>query len=138
MTFLNLLMTTFLAEGPDISTIFLVVGLLVVFVLLIIFLKFFKLWVQSYFSNADISLFELVGMSGEDIRPDAEAIERFEWALEAYTARRLREAADGFREVRDLCGGKDGPSEFYLETLERLATETPSGDCDGVISFVTT
>ncbi len=51
-----------LAEGPDIETILLVVGLLVVLLFLIIFLKFFKLWVQAYFSNASISLFELVGM----------------------------------------------------------------------------
>jgi uncharacterized protein YqfA (UPF0365 family) len=46
----------------ELSHIFLVVGLLVVFVLLVIFLKFFKQWIQSYFSNADISIFELVGM----------------------------------------------------------------------------
>ena len=56
------LMHSFLAEGPDFGTIFMVVGLLVLFVLLIIFLKFFKLWVQSYFSNANISMFELIGM----------------------------------------------------------------------------
>jgi uncharacterized protein YqfA (UPF0365 family) len=52
---------TLLAE-IEAGTIALVVGLLVVFVLLIIFLKFFKLWIQSYFSNAGISIFELVGM----------------------------------------------------------------------------
>ena len=46
----------------DAGTILLVIGLLIVFVFLIIFLKFFKLWIQSYFSNANISLFELVGM----------------------------------------------------------------------------
>ena len=46
----------------DVGTIALVIGLLIVFVFLIIFLKFFKLWIQSYFSNANISLFELVGM----------------------------------------------------------------------------
>ncbi len=51
-----------LAAAPDLGTILLVVGLLVVFVLLVILLKFFKLWIQAYFSNARISLFELVGM----------------------------------------------------------------------------
>ncbi|MDJ0523155.1 MAG: flotillin-like protein FloA [Planctomycetota bacterium] len=55
------LLATFLAE-IEVTTVLLVVGLLIVFVLLVIFLKFFKLWIQSYFSNADISLFELVGM----------------------------------------------------------------------------
>jgi uncharacterized protein YqfA (UPF0365 family) len=57
------LRTSFLAADlPDLSTILLVVGLLVVFVFLVIFLKFFKLWIQAYFSGAKISLFELVGM----------------------------------------------------------------------------
>ncbi len=46
----------------DLANILLIVGLLAVFVVLVIFLKFFKLWVQAYFSNASISLFELVGM----------------------------------------------------------------------------
>jgi uncharacterized protein YqfA (UPF0365 family) len=50
------------AELPPIKTILLVVGLLLVFVVLVIFLKFFKLWIQSYFSGAKISLFDLVGM----------------------------------------------------------------------------
>lgn len=46
----------------DLATILLVAGVLAVFVVLVIFFKFFKLWVQAYFSNAGISLFELVGM----------------------------------------------------------------------------
>jgi uncharacterized protein YqfA (UPF0365 family) len=58
---LNALIATVLAE-IDVGTVALVVGLLIVFVLVVIFLKFFKLWIQSYFSNANISLFELVGM----------------------------------------------------------------------------
>ena len=58
---LNALLATILAE-IDFGTVALVVGLLIVFVLVVIFLKFFKLWIQSYFSNANISLFELVGM----------------------------------------------------------------------------
>ena len=55
------LMAVLLAE-IDVGMVLLVVGLLIVFALLVVFLKFFKLWVQSYFSNANISLFELVGM----------------------------------------------------------------------------
>jgi uncharacterized protein YqfA (UPF0365 family) len=46
----------------DWQTILLVLGLLVVFLVLLVFLKFFKLWIQAYFSGARISLFELVGM----------------------------------------------------------------------------
>ena len=51
-----------LAADIEWPTILLVVGLLVVLLFLIIVLKFFKLWIQAYFSNASISLFELVGM----------------------------------------------------------------------------
>jgi uncharacterized protein YqfA (UPF0365 family) len=51
-----------LAEGPEWTTIVLVLALLLVFVVLLIFLKFFKLWIQAYFAGAAISLFELVGM----------------------------------------------------------------------------
>lgn len=47
---------------PDWQTIALIVGGLVLLVFVFLFLKFFKLWVQAYFSNAGISLFELVGM----------------------------------------------------------------------------
>lgn len=46
----------------DVTTVLLILGLLAVFVVLLIFLKFFKLWIQAYFANADISLFELIGM----------------------------------------------------------------------------
>ncbi len=56
------LTASFLAADIDLGMVALVVGLLIVFVLVVIFLKFFKLWIQSYFSNANISLFELVGM----------------------------------------------------------------------------
>jgi uncharacterized protein YqfA (UPF0365 family) len=51
-----------LAAQIDWPIVLLVLGLLVVFVVVVIFLKFFKLWIQAYFSNASISLFELVGM----------------------------------------------------------------------------
>jgi len=53
---------TVLAEGIDLEVVFLVIGLLVVLALLLVFLKFFKLWIQAYFSGAQISLFELIGM----------------------------------------------------------------------------
>ena len=43
---MHALIATFLAE-IEWPTILLVVGLLIVFVLLVIFLKFFKLWIQS-------------------------------------------------------------------------------------------
>ena len=51
MTSALLTMTTsFLAE-VDPTTIALLVGLLIVFVLLVIFLKFFKLWIKAPFEQ---------------------------------------------------------------------------------------
>ena len=51
-----------LLAALEFGTVLLVLALLVVFVVLLIFLKFFKLWIQAYFSGAEISLFELIGM----------------------------------------------------------------------------
>ena len=50
------------AATPDLKNIGLIVGAILVLVFLVILLKFFKLWIQAYFSKADISLFSLVGM----------------------------------------------------------------------------
>ena len=50
-----------IANGP-ISTILLVAAAILVLVFLFILLKFFKLWIQAYFSKADVTLFSLVGM----------------------------------------------------------------------------
>jgi uncharacterized protein YqfA (UPF0365 family) len=47
---------------PGLDVILLVVGLIVVLIVLAFFFKFFKLWIQSYFSGARISILELVGM----------------------------------------------------------------------------
>jgi adenylate cyclase len=84
-----------------------------------------------------VVLFELLGLPGDATRPDAEAIERFERAVADFSARRLREAAEGFREVRERCGGEDGPSELYLRTIAQLEAEPAPGDWDGVINFAT-
>jgi adenylate cyclase len=84
-----------------------------------------------------VAIHELLGISGETTRPNAQAIERFERALEDFSASRFEEAADGFREVRELCGGDDGPSEFYLGTIDRLVAEPPPEGWNGVITFET-
>jgi uncharacterized protein YqfA (UPF0365 family) len=54
--------TTPLAAPVEVKTIALIVGAVVVLVFLVVLLKFFKLWIQAYFSKADVSLFSLVGM----------------------------------------------------------------------------
>ncbi len=51
-----------IAADVSASTIALIVGGVLLFVFLIILLKFFKLWIQAYFSKAQVPLFALVGM----------------------------------------------------------------------------
>jgi len=80
-----------------------------------------------------VAVHELLGLAGEATTPDARAIERFARALDDYRARRFREAAAGFEEVRRLCGGQDGPSELYLGLLEGFVAEPPTSEWDGVI-----
>ena len=80
-----------------------------------------------------VDVYELLGLAGEATTPDMRAIERFARALEDYQARRFREAATGFEEVRRLCGGQDGPSEFYLGLIAGFEAEPPSAEWDGVI-----
>ena len=82
-----------------------------------------------------MEIHELLGMVGEPIRIGTTALERFRLAREAMAARRFHEAAEGFREVRDMCGGNDEPSEFYLQLIERFEKEPPSEGWDGVVAF---
>jgi uncharacterized protein YqfA (UPF0365 family) len=51
-----------LAADLDLQAILLVAAAILVLVFLFILLKFFKLWIQAYFSKADVTLFSLVGM----------------------------------------------------------------------------
>jgi adenylate cyclase len=80
-----------------------------------------------------VEVYELLGMAGEATTPDAPAIGRFARALDDYLARRFREAAEGFEEVRRLCGGQDGPSEFYLDRISEFEAAPAAAGWDGVI-----
>ncbi len=82
-----------------------------------------------------VEIYELLGVVGGLIRMGTTVLERFRLARENLTARRFREAAEGFREVREMCGGNDGPSNFYLQLIERFEKEPPSEDWDGVVAF---
>ena len=84
-----------------------------------------------------VAIFELLGERGEPTTPDARAIERFEAALAAFSARRFDEAAVGFRDVQQGNGGADGPSEFYLKTIARLRETPLPPDWDGVVQLET-
>jgi len=89
--------------------------------------------VQVVGRSEPVTIHELVGFAGETMRPDARAIERFGKALEDYCGRRFQEAANGFQEVLSACGGKDGPSELYLELIARFEAEPPPEGWDGVL-----
>lgn len=80
-----------------------------------------------------VDVHELLGTAGEVTLPDAQGIARFASAFEAYLARRFREAAEGFEEVRRRCGGRDGPSEFYLGLIAGMEAAPPPDGWDGVI-----
>jgi len=82
-----------------------------------------------------VEIHELLGLAGEPVRIGGEVLERFDRARSDFTARRFREAADGFREVRGHCGGSDGPSDFYLRLIERFEKEPPPLDWNGVVTF---
>jgi adenylate cyclase len=82
-----------------------------------------------------IRLYELLGLTGDETRPDLPAIARFEAAVEDYTAGRLQEAAEGFGDVVARCGGEDGPSGLYLERIETAGGQSGGEDWDGVLTF---
>lgn len=85
--------------------------------------------------NKPVEIFEILGQQGEATVPDAPALARFEQALGDFSARRFGEAADGFRQVLAMCGGKDGPSDFYLGRIERFRLEPPPEDWDGTVTL---
>lgn len=79
----------------------------------------------------------MLGLDGERGRIDREKVQRFELAVQEFSSRRFDDAAAGFREVQERCGGHEGPSEVYLKTIEQLEAEPPDDDRDGVINFAT-
>jgi adenylate cyclase len=82
-----------------------------------------------------VEIHELLGLAGETLPMGAEALERFEEARRHFASRRFPEAAEEFREVREMRGGSDGPSEFYLHLIEKLEKDPPPAGWDGVVTF---
>jgi adenylate cyclase len=81
-----------------------------------------------------VEIFEILGKAGEKTVPDAAALARFEDAVRAYVAGEFERAADEFREVLAMCGGEDGPSKYYLQTIERIGN-TPPPSWEGILPF---
>src|SRR5262245_62939709 len=55
-------MTPIVAEDISVANVLWIVAGVVVLIFVFVLLKFFKLWIQAYFSKADVALFSLVGM----------------------------------------------------------------------------
>ncbi|HVU15355.1 MAG TPA: adenylate/guanylate cyclase domain-containing protein [Candidatus Didemnitutus sp.] len=69
---------------------------------------------------------------GENPEPRPEWLDRFDAALEAWTAGRFDAAREGFEAVKAARGGKDGPSQFYLD---RLTTAVPWAGWKGEVDL---
>jgi adenylate cyclase len=82
-----------------------------------------------------VAVHELLGLHGDPVRIPAAVVARFHHGLEAYRARRFSEARECFEEVRQSCGGSDGPSELYLDLIAQHEGRTLSADWDGVIAL---
>ena len=82
-------------------------------------------------SNA-VSIVELLG-SAQDAEPTRSSLcQSFADALEAYRSRRWHEAADRFSQIL-LSVPDDGPSRFYRERCEHLASSPPDDAWDPTI-----
>jgi len=58
-----------LAETNPIWWVLLAIGVIIVLVFLAVIGRFIKLWVQAYFAQADVKMFDLIGMSLRKVDP---------------------------------------------------------------------
>jgi adenylate cyclase len=81
-----------------------------------------------------VSVHEVVGV---DSHPAAELpwVTSFDAAVSSFTGRKLDEAEQLFRQVIQLRGGQDGPSEFYLKQISvaRASAPLPDRPWDGIV-----
>ncbi|MBI4871577.1 MAG: adenylate/guanylate cyclase domain-containing protein [Candidatus Riflebacteria bacterium] len=78
-----------------------------------------------------VRVFELLGRHGELDAARQELRRTFEEGLSAYRARRWNDGIEVFKRCLGLFPG-DRPSAVYLSRCERLATDPPAQDWDGV------
>ena len=83
-----------------------------------------------------VDIYEILG-KGSPSEATQAFIARFEDGLRHYRGRRFDEAEACFRDVLQLRGGHDGPSEVYLERCEHFRADPPPPDWDGVYEFKT-
>jgi adenylate cyclase len=82
-----------------------------------------------------VRIYELRGLEPAQGK-EAETIGRFESAVDAYTAAKFDEAAEGFRSVLSVWP-TDAPSKRYLAEIEVFKTEPPAQGWDGVYTATT-
>jgi adenylate cyclase len=66
---------------------------------------------------------------------EAKWISRFEEALAVFRTGNFTDAAKLMNETRELRGGKDGPSEFYLRKIDRLSSDGALENWTGVVEL---
>jgi adenylate cyclase len=66
---------------------------------------------------------------------DCEWIAVFEQALEVFHAGDFQEARALMEKTREMRGGSDGPSQFYLKKIDGLQTSGRPNDWSGVVEF---
>lgn len=82
-----------------------------------------------------VRIYELRGL-GTAFGPEAEAIARFEAAVDLFAAQKFDEAMEGFRATL-AAWPEDGPSLRYLEEIEVLKQRPPGPGWDGVYASMT-
>jgi adenylate cyclase len=82
-----------------------------------------------------VEIFELLGLQSEDPPMSEAVLSRFTQARVEFCQGRFSQAAEGFREVLSLSGGKDGPSELYLNLCADFEKNPPGSGWDGIINF---
>ena len=78
------------------------------------------------------AVYEVLGRTPE-FQPAPPWFETFARGLEHFTKRELDAAEKMFRQTIELRQGKDGPSEFYLQRIERERTKPDTSVWDGSV-----
>ena len=81
-----------------------------------------------------VTIYELIGWSHEVTESTRRGLAVFADGLNAYRRQDWDEAERLFLEVQGVLPD-DGPSRLYLERIERMRTEQPRPDWDGVSAF---
>jgi adenylate cyclase len=77
-------------------------------------------------------VYEVLGRT-EEFQPKPAWLETFARGLEHFAKHELDAAEKMFKDTLELRGGKDGPSQFYLQRIERERTKPDTSVWDGTV-----